>query len=405
MFVHPIFSQIGGAERITRDLFKECKSKHDVRLYTLFYSNFLRGLKDVNYVSDKDARFSNIFGSKINPFNLNLIKKLAKKVADDFEDGDKIIYTNFPGSLIVHYAQKINSKIKDINYMCFEPDRILYYDENIKYNFLPTNIQDKKYKLASKIFSAWKKIDMRVVRNSNKVFSMSETVLEQTNRIYEFNKCFKAFEYYVDIREFEDMSIPDARHFLNRDLNLNLKDDDLIFIVMSRLEKSKGFIELFDILEKINNKEGKLPFKLLISGNGSLKDFVEKKSEEFDNVEFLGHVDNKFTLLSAGNAFLFLGQKETGGPLVLLEAMLAKNFAISSNQGGPIEIVVDGKNGLFVDVENTENCADVMLDVVDMFKINKAKFDEISIAGQNDVKKYFLLSKALNDFEKNVLNS
>src|SRR3989344_724697 len=219
MFIHPLFTQIGGAERIARDLFKETKSnKYDSRLYTLFYSTFLRGLKDVNFVSDKSPKFANLFGHKINPFNTKLIKESAKKVAEDYEVGDKIIYTNFPGSLIVYYAQKLNSQIKDINYMCFEPDRILYYDENIKYNFLPSNIKNNKYKLASKLFSNWKKIDKSVVNNSIKVFTMSETVLEQTNRVYEFNKCFKAFEYYVDTRDVEAMTKMDAREFLNRDL-------------------------------------------------------------------------------------------------------------------------------------------------------------------------------------------
>ena len=96
--------------------------------------------------------------------------------------------------------------------------------------------------------------------------------------------------------------------------------------------------------------------KLVIAGNGIIKEDVLKAIKGQDNIEYMGLVspdelDSFFERISV----FILPSLEESGPLVGLEAMAAAKLILTTNTGAMKERLVDSANDFWFDIKNEQS--------------------------------------------------
>ncbi len=349
LFVHPIFSVWGGGEVVLHDLFVTSKKKYDSLMFTLFKTDKLYGLEGVVGQFIKSPPLHEFLGYKINPFIMPYVRKLGKMLARRYKPGDRIILSLFPSSLVLLEAIKHNRNIRkeDIFWICFEPDRILYYDDHVKGGYMPHDLIQKKYQIASSFCGTWRKRDLAVTRKVSRLMTLSDYVTGLSRNIYGFDNVHTDICMYVDTKTLIPMPKEKAREILNKRYGLDLRKDDFIILSLSRLENSKGLDVLVNVLDRLRKKA---KFRCLIGGTGSLYDKLSGLAKKHDDLDLLGFVPDDLlsAFYSAGDAFVFLGKRETGGPLTVLEAMHCRCIPVAIDDAGPVELIEHGKTGYLV---------------------------------------------------------
>ncbi len=133
-----------------------------------------------------------------------------------------------------------------------------------------------------------------------------------------------------------------------------------VFLVVARLLRRKGYLELFQAVQRLSVKN--YDFKVKIAGDGSDFDlFVQTvlKLSIQSKVEFLMNRTDVPDLLAASHCFVFPSHYEgQGGSLV--EAMLAAKPIIASDIPVFREQITDGQTGKFFQVFNERDLCDKM---------------------------------------------
>lgn len=168
--------------------------------------------------------------------------------------------------------------------------------------------------------------------------------------------------------------------------NLNFFNKKSINLLnIGRLVKQKDHLTL---LKTIKYLKSKINIKLIIIGNGPLKDelnnFIKKNNLQI-NVKIIKYTDNPFKHFKNSDFFILSSIFE-GLPNVLLEAMLLKKFIISSDcPTGPKEILNSGKYGSLFNPGDYKKLAEKIL----YYSKNKKAYEK-------KVKKGFLSLRRFN---------
>ncbi|MEQ7238558.1 MULTISPECIES: glycosyltransferase family 1 protein [Enterococcus] len=124
---------------------------------------------------------------------------------------------------------------------------------------------------------------------------------------------------------FSDEEITDKKN------ELGLNNDDVIIGNIGRMEEQKNQLFLLDIFNAVHQKD--LHAKLILIGNGSLKDQILNKIEQLelkDHVFYLGERDDIPALLSIMDVFLLPSLYE-GLPMVGIEAQVSGKKMVFSD--------------------------------------------------------------------------
>lgn len=111
----------------------------------------------------------------------------------------------------------------------------------------------------------------------------------------------------------------------------------------------------------------KTPAKLIILGEGTELHNTERLIEQLDlqeHVSMPGTVHNVFPYLKAADLFVLSSTHEAFGN-VIVEALASGTPIVSTDSGGPREILEDGRYGTLVPTENPKVLADAMADSLD----------------------------------------
>ncbi|KAL7801251.1 family 4 glycosyltransferase [Trichoderma aethiopicum] len=125
---------------------------------------------------------------------------------------------------------------------------------------------------------------------------------------------------------------------------------EIIFVTVSRIAGEKGFEFLANVAKALDAKS--LPFKLVIVGGNRNPDVEKEVQELFDPLRAKGTVtfagfkvgEDLATYYASGDVFLHCSVTETFG-LVVLESMASGVPVVARDEGGPSDIVADGKTG------------------------------------------------------------
>ncbi|MBN1645253.1 glycosyltransferase family 4 protein [Candidatus Woesearchaeota archaeon] len=342
--VHPFFTQYGGAEKVVLDMAKHFVDKYgECNLYTsVFDKSFektVRGVKDLNIIALKRKVVGKaIFGDKFNPFLLVDMLRLSRKI----KKSDFIITTNWPSNIPVYLSKRFfNNKTTPSFFFCFEPDHGLHHKEMMTSQYVSNDYI--KLKLISIIFFPFRLLDKFIVNQEKIILTLSEYVKQKIKVVFgnaSHNKTFPILHDYID-----------TKRIIIKKPKRNL----ITFFSLCRLEKSKNVNMIITAFKMLQNKNKNT--KLLIGGTGPEETRLKKLAESTKTIKFLGFVKDKELSNYYVNAdiFVFAGTRESAGPLTLIQAMAYGKACIAPDDGGSIEIIENGKDGIFFKAHSTNS--------------------------------------------------
>jgi len=128
---------------------------------------------------------------------------------------------------------------------------------------------------------------------------------------------------------------------------LGISENEKVAGVFSRLERSKGqavFLEAAGLLAAKGRS-----LRLIIAGEGEEKDNLKRISEKLGisgKVIFTGYLPDPAGHIGACDIVVNPSVEPEGFGRVVIEAMSLGKPVVSSNLGGPLEIIEDGKDGI-----------------------------------------------------------
>ena len=168
-------------------------------------------------------------------------------------------------------------------------------------------------------------------------------------------------------------------------------------VAIGNLSARKGFDNLLMVFSHLKNEK----IKLHILGNGKDSAVLNqlKLDLKLENVIFHGQQKNPYQFLKFADLFV-LSSRYEGFPNVLLEAGACGTYSLANNcHGGITEIIQSKINGEISDIENHEEFAEKILEVL------KVKHNSEAI--NNSIKSRFSKEIILQRYEKvleNILN-
>lgn len=155
---------------------------------------------------------------------------------------------------------------------------------------------------------------------------------------------------------------PSARQEINLEFILN--PEIKIILAVGRFNKQKNYPNLLNAI-KILKEKNHLPFKLLIAGDGELRESIEILIESLNlknDIIILGRRSDIPKLMSACDVFVLSSDYE-GLPTVLIEALACQAHVVSTDVSGVREIVA--KNlGKIVQINDSYALADAIYETI-----------------------------------------
>lgn len=143
--------------------------------------------------------------------------------------------------------------------------------------------------------------------------------------------------------------------------SLGLCVDDFVFLFVARLVPGKGHAEALLALAETTRRAPSA--RLVVVGDGPEAPGLAELAGSLgiaDRVRFVGYRADVDRLLAMGDAFVHPSRREPFG-LSILEASCAGLPTIAYREGGPMDIVDDGVNGILVPPPDVRGLADAMV--------------------------------------------
>jgi len=195
------------------------------------------------------------------------------------------------------------------------------------------------------------------INNSDAVTSVSESLKEDTLRLFNIKKEVHVVPNFIDLEKY-DNPYSDCE----RDLIAN--KDEMIITHISNLRVVKRIDNVIEIFDRILKK---MPARLIIVGEGPEKKpskLLCKKLGIYDNVSFVGNSHEVDKILCFSDLFLLPSEHESFG-LVALEAMACGVPVISSNAGGLPEVNKQGVSGYLSNIGDVDDMAENALKILE----------------------------------------
>ena len=177
---------------------------------------------------------------------------------------------------------------------------------------------------------------------SNRIISVSNIVQCDMQKMFNFKNDKEVIYNPFEINKIEKLSQEKVNDF-------KFKEKTKYIISIGRLIKIKRNKDLIYSLVKLDDN-----VELIFIGEGKEKESLiqlSKKLNLFNKVHFMGWVDNPYKYIKSADILVSTSQSESFGN-VLVESMICQTVVISSDCGGPSEIIVNGHDGILIEIGN-----------------------------------------------------
>lgn len=167
-----------------------------------------------------------------------------------------------------------------------------------------------------------------------------------------------------------------------------IKDDETLFLTVSRLKNWKKVERAIEVIQKLLEKEKKV--KLIIVGDGEEYDNLVNLTKELNLEKFVlftGSIKQEevWKFYSAADIFLSLYDlSNVGNPL--MEAMRYKKTIITLNNGDTGTIIENNKNGIILDDPDIDVITKNAIELIE----DKAKAERLATKAEEYAKENFL---------------
>ena len=188
------------------------------------------------------------------------------------------------------------------------------------------------------------------VNNSDVVTSVSESLKQDTLRLFTITNEIKVVHNFIDTEKYDRESQNECQRIAVA------KPEERILTHISNFRPVK---RIEDVVKIFYNVQKEIPAKLLMVGEGPEKrnaELLVKKLGISDSVIFLGNSHEIAKILCYTDVFLLPSKSESFG-LSALEAMAAETAIISTNTGGLPEVNVHGVTGYLSNLGDVKGMA------------------------------------------------
>ncbi|WP_120498786.1 glycosyltransferase family 4 protein [Kiloniella sp. EL199] len=154
---------------------------------------------------------------------------------------------------------------------------------------------------------------------------------------------------------------------------LGAKDDETVILMVGRLVREKGYVELIEAMKKVNATLWIVGDRLASDHATDIDDaMTQAKTDEKlkKRIRFLGYRDDVNQIMRAADIFTLPSHRE-GMPRSIIEAMMTGLPVIATNIRGSREEVDDGKTGILVPVNEPEKLSDALCKLVNSPKLRE----------------------------------
>lgn len=185
----------------------------------------------------------------------------------------------------------------------------------------------------------------RMLKGADRVVAQSSDTKDNSRRYYGIRR-------HIDI---VPLGIRPNPYPAKSRRELDLPDDDFIFVTIGRLVRRKNLPELLEIFAVLRNE---ISCTLLVIGDGPDMETLARMIREMnagDSVRMTGRVDDerKFQYLCAADLYLSTASHEGFG-IVFLEAMESGLPVVCYDRGGQRDFLKDGETGFLVRLGDRE---------------------------------------------------
>ena len=370
----------GGGGIFTRDLVKELARKHAVDVLTTHYGDLKR----------KEA---------VDNYTIYRVPVLGRS---SFHTASMFSMLLFPISGAAKGIQLLRNKKYDVINTHFAvptgPAGLILSRFSGVPNVLSLHggyIYDPTKKLSPHRHAILRWAVRSVINSATKVVAQSTNTKRNAEEIYRPDKS-------IDIIP---LGMPEPRFSAVNRRALSMQEDKFYLISIGRLVKRKGYDTLITALSIMRQKEHDA--RLILMGDGPERHNLESQSAELnisDRVTFLGAVsdERKFQYLSASDLYV-LSSLHEGFGIVLLEAMFCGLAIVSTNDGGQVDIIKDGRNGVLVQPSD----ADALANAISALLKDSGRRQQIGATNKSDVKQYTIsaVTERYLNFFNNAISS
>ena len=184
------------------------------------------------------------------------------------------------------------------------------------------------------------------INKSDAVTAVSQSLKEDTLRLFDISNEIHVVTNFIDISKYE-------YHFTDCQREMMAHENEKIITHISNFRPVK---RIDDVIHIFNNILKAMPAKLMMVGEGPLKEHAEQLCESLgieEQVLFFGKSHEIDKILCFSDLFLLPSETESFG-LAALEAMASGVPVISSNTGGIPEVNKQGVTGFLSHVGDVE---------------------------------------------------
>ena len=175
---------------------------------------------------------------------------------------------------------------------------------------------------------------------------------------------------------------------------LDISPETLVVGSIARFDPIKNHLMMIESIKSLIDRN--IDVHLILVGDGECRGLIESRISEYnlqEHVTLPGYISKPFDYLNAMDIFLLTSYSE-GTSMTLLEAMRAGKPCIVTNVGGNPEVILDGKNGIVIESDNSAQLNDA---VVKLYK-DKSLYSDMSTNTKLRFSDVFTTEKMLDEF-------
>lgn len=194
----------------------------------------------------------------------------------------------------------------------------------------------------------FKKVITHIITNSH---ATKNLLLQKNAELVDISK-FRIIHNGLDFNEFDSRQVNPL---------YSRQGNELVIGNASRFVEQKGHKILIEVARKLKTRG--IPFRLLLAGEGKLKESIiklAKKEGVYENLLFAGFITDIKSFMASIDIFLLTSLWEGFG-YVIVEAMAGEKPVIAFDISSNPEIIRDGENGYLIPFRDTDTFAEKVI--------------------------------------------